>query len=120
VAGNNNSTLLIIILMILAFGGTFWVRHFLTKRGILNVVKIFYQHNALRMNGAKTLRELGLERADLLQRMVKPRDYKQTALQLLIKRGVIHVTDGKLYMVEENLDHTFRRKSNDGLPQGRS
>ena len=117
---NSNSVVFVVILMILAFGGTFWLRDFLTKRGILKVVKIFYQHNALGMNGAKTPRELGLERPDLVQRMMKPRDYKQTALQLLIKRGVIIVADGKLYMVEENLGPAFRRKSNDGLSQGRS
>ena len=117
---NSSSVVFIVILMILAFGGTFWLRDFLTKRGILKVVKIFYQHNALGMNGAKTPRELGLERPDLVQRMMKPRDYKQTALQLLIKRGVINVTDGKLYLLEEGLAEKYRCKSNDLLSQGRS
>jgi hypothetical protein len=120
VGENSSSVLFIVILMILAFGGTFWLRDFLTKRGILKVVKIFYQHNALGMNGAKTPRELGLQRPDLVQRMMKPRDYKQTALQLLIKRGVIQVADGRLYMDEEKLNPEFRCKSNDLLSQGRS
>src|SRR4030043_509569 len=101
---NSSSVLFIVVLMILAFGATFWLRNFLTQRGVLKVVKIFYQHNALGMNGAKTPGELGLERPDLVHRMMKPRDYKQTALQLLIKEGVISVTDGKLYLVEEKLD----------------
>lgn len=105
---NIGSLVMIIILMILAFAATFWLRNVLTKRGILKVVKIFYQHNALGMNGARTPRELGLERPDLVARMMKPRDYKQTALQLLVKEDVIRIVDGKLYLLEEKLDPKFR------------
>ena len=119
-AGNSNSGFLILILIIVAFGGTFWVRNLLAKKAAFKVVRIFYQHNALGMNGAKTPHELGLQRPDLVQRMMKPRDYKQTALQLLIKRGVIHVTDGRLYMDEEKLHPEFRCKSNDLLSHERS
>jgi hypothetical protein len=109
VTGNSNSVFLIIILMIVAFGGTLFIRNFFTERAILKVIKIFYQHNALGINGAKTLHELGIERPDFVQRMMRPRDYKQYALQILIKRGVIHVNeDGRLYMVEERLDQKSR------------
>ena len=120
VGGNGGSLLMIIILMILAFAATFWLRNVLTKRAVLKVVKIFYHYNALGMNGAKTPRELGLERPDLIARMMKPRDYKQTALQLLIKEDVIRVTDGKLYLVEEKLDPKYRVGSNDPYLVGRS
>jgi hypothetical protein len=120
VGENIRSVAVIIILIILALGGTFWLRNFLTQRGVLKVVKIFYQHNALGMNGAKTPRELGLQRPDLVQRLMKPRDYKQTALQLLLKEGVVSVTDGKIYLVEEKLDPKFRFRSNDLLSQGKS
>lgn len=99
---------MIIVLMVLAFAATFWLRNFLTKRAVLKVVKIFYQHNALGINSAKTPRELGLERPDLVARMMKPRDYKQTALQLLAKEDVIRVTDGKLYLLEQKLDPKYR------------
>ena len=119
-AGNSNSVVLIITLMIIAFAGTFFVRNYLTKKAILKVVKIFYQHNALGTNGAKTLRELGLERPDFVHRMMKPRDYKQIALQILIKRGIINVRDGRIYLVEERLDQDLRGKSNDLLSHGRS
>ena len=118
--GNSISVFLIIILVVVALGGTFFIRAFFTKRAIFRVVKIFYQHNALGINDAKTLHELGLERPDLVQRMMKPRDYKQTALQLLMKEGVVSVTDGKLYLVEEKLDPKFRYKTDDLLSQGRS
>jgi hypothetical protein len=63
------------------------------------------------MNSAKTLRELGLERPDFFQRMTRRRDYKQNALQILIKRGFISEReDGRLYVLEEKLDENLRRK----------
>jgi hypothetical protein len=121
VTENSISVFLIIIFMIVALSGTFFVRAFFTRRAIFKVVKIFYQHNALGINDAKTLRELGLERLDFVRRMMKPRDYKQYALQILIKRGMINVNaDGRLYMVEERLDQELRCKSNDLLSHGRS
>jgi hypothetical protein len=103
--------ILILILMIIAFGGGLYIRTFLTRRAILKVVEIFYQHNALEMNSAKTLHELGLERPDFFQKMVRRRDYKQSALQILIKRGIISENeDGRLYLVEEKLDENLRSK----------
>ena len=100
-----------LILMIIVFGGGLYIRTFLTRRAILKVIEIFYQHGALGTSSAKTLQELGLERMDLLQRMTRPRDYKQNALQILIKESIINVIeDGRLYMVEEKLDQSLRRK----------
>ena len=111
---NINSVFWVLLLIIAAFGGTFYVRNLLAKKAALKVIRIFYQHNALGAKGAKTLQELGLERLDFLQRMVKPRDYKQYALQMLIKNGIIHVTDdGRFYMLEERLDQRFRSLSDD-------
>ena len=102
---------LILILTIIAFGGGLYIRTFLTRRAIFKVIEIFYQHGALGTSGAKTLQELGLERPDFLQRMTKPRDYKQNALQILIKEGIINVDEnGRVYMIEEKLDQNLRRK----------
>ena len=101
----------ILILVIIIFGGALYIRTFLTKRAIFKVIEIFYQHNALGINNAKTPHQLGLERPDFLQRMMRPRDYKQSALQVLIKRGIIFESeDGRLYMVEEKLDEGLRSK----------
>lgn len=103
--------LLILILMILVFGGGSYIRTFLTRRAMFKVIEIFYQHGALGTSSGKTLEELGLRRPDLLQRMTRPRDYKQNALQVLIKEGIINVNEnGKLYMIEEKLDQNLRRK----------
>ncbi len=110
---NSGSVILVFVLIIAALGATFYIRNLLTKRAALKVIKIFYEQNALGMEGAKTPQELGLQRLDFLQRMVKPRDYKQYALQVLIKNGVVHVTaDGKFYMLEQRLDPKYRLKRN--------
>jgi hypothetical protein len=102
---------LILILMIFVIGGGSYIRTFLTRRAMFKVIEIFYQHGALGTSSAKTLQGLGLERPDFLQRMTKPRDYKQNALQILMKEGIISVNeDGRLYMVEEKLDQSLRRK----------
>jgi hypothetical protein len=121
VTGNNTMVFLFLIVMVIALGGSLYVRTFLTRRAIFKVIEIFYQHHALGMKGAKTRHELGLERPDFLQRMMKPRDYKQYALQILIKRDMILEDEqGKLYMVEERLDQNLRSKRKDMFSQGRS
>jgi hypothetical protein len=97
--------------MIAALGGVFYIRTFLTRRAIFKVIDIFYQNNALGVNGAKTLHELGLEIPSFFQRITRPRDYKQFALQILMKRNIILMNeDGRFYMLEERLDQTLRKK----------
>ncbi len=108
---NSSRVFLFLIFMIIAFGGSLFIRTFFTRRAIPKVIEIFYQHNALGINGAKTLHELGLERPDFFKRMTRPRDYKQSALQLLIKRGIIFENEeGRFFMVEEKLDESLRSK----------
>ncbi len=109
-AGSNMMVFLFFIVMVVALGGSLYVRAFLTKRAIFKVIDIFHRHQALGANGARTRHELGLERPDFLQRMMKPRDYKQYALQILIKREmVVEDEEGKLYLVEERLDQNLRK-----------
>jgi hypothetical protein len=106
-----SSVFVILVLVVIVFGGGLYIRTFLTRRAIFKVIEIFYQHNALGLNGAKTPHELGLERPDLLQRITSRRDYKQNALQIIIKRGIISGNeDGRLYLVEEELDESLRSK----------
>ena len=110
---------LFFVAMVLAFAGVLYIRAFFTRRAIFKVIEIFYQHNALGIKGAKTLHELGLERPDFFQRMTKPRDYKQYALQILIKRGIIlESEDGRVYLAEERLDQDLRNKRNNLPSQG--
>jgi len=112
--GNISTTLLFLIVMIVAFGAVFYIRAFLTRRAIFKVIDIFYQHNALGVNGAKTLHELGLESPNFFQRITRPRDYNQFALQILMKKEIILVNEeGRLYLLEERLDQVLRRKGRD-------
>jgi hypothetical protein len=107
----NSSVFLILIFMIMVFGGLLYIRTFFTRRAIFKVIEIFYQHNALGIHSAKTLHELGLERPDFYQKMTRPRDYKQNALQILLKEGIILDNgDGRLYMIEERLDQNLKSK----------
>jgi len=111
VTDDSVKVVLFFAVMVLAFVGVLYIRAFFTRRAIFKVIEIFYQHNALGITGAKTLHELGLERPDLLQRMTRPRDYKQYALQILVKRGMIlENEDGKVYLAEERLDQDLRKK----------
>ena len=113
---NSGKVFLFFVVMVLAFAGVLYLRALFTRSAIFKVIKIFYQHNALGINGAKTLDELGLERPDFFQRMMRRRDYKQYALQILVKRGIIlENEDGKVYLAEEKLDQNLRRKRNDLL-----
>ena len=100
---------LLLILIVITLGVTVSVYVFRGRRAIFQVIEIFRQHNALRINDAKTLQELGLEKPDFARRIMRGRDFRQYALQILIKRGVIYVTeDGRLYMVEDKLDQDLR------------
>jgi len=121
VTGNGITVFLVLMAMVVALGGSLYVRTLLTRRAIFKVIEIFYQHHALDMKGAKTQHEHALERPDFLQRMKKPRDYKQYAHQILIKREIIlQNEEGKLYMVEERLDQSLRSKAKDRLSLGKS
>jgi len=111
VTGNNAMVFLVLIVMIIAFVGSLYVRSLLTRRAIFKVIDIFDRYQALGIKGAKTRRELGLERPDFLQRMTRPRDYKQYALQILMRREIVlEDEEGRLYMVEERLDQDLRSK----------
>ena len=105
----NLNTVLVVIIAIGVFVGILFIGTFRAKKAMSKIIAVFYHHNALDVKGAKTLKELGLERPDFIQSLMKSRDYRQDALHLFIKQGVINATeDGRLYMVESNLDQRLR------------
>jgi len=113
--------ILVLIVMIIALGGGLYLRTFLTRRAIFKVIDIFYQHHALGIREAKTRRELGLEAPDFLQKMMRPRDYKQYALQILMKREIILGDEGgRLYLAEERLDQNLRSHKMEMRSRGRA
>jgi hypothetical protein len=97
-----NAILLMIAIVIAGGTGAFYVRNLLIKRAVSKVLGILRRHNALGEQGAKTLRELGLERPSFMQKAVSRKDYKQDALQILVKQGIVRVNaNGTAYLTEE-------------------
>ncbi len=118
-AENAIKIFLIIVVVIVAFGGGLLLRAFFTKRAMVRVIEIFYQHGAVGPKVAKTLQELGLQPPDFFQRMTRRRDYKQHALQILARGGLIVGTEeGKVYLVEEKVDEKLKRAAHDSLSHG--
>ena len=83
--------------------------HFISVRRIRSavsrVIEIFQQHKAIGIQQAKTIDELGLRPPGMLERFGRLRDYKQTALKLLLKGEAIRITEeGKLYIPEEKIE----------------
>ena len=71
------------------------------------VIKIFRKHGALTPDKAKFVDELGLKPPSFIDRMMKLRDYKPKALQLLMQINVVQMTDdGRIYLVEQELQKT--------------
>ncbi len=52
----------------------FWLSSFLVQRAIFKVIEIFYRNNALSVQNAKTVEELGLE----------PPDYKGRSKSVMV------------------------------------
>jgi len=76
----------------------------MTKRAIGRVIEIFQKQNAIGAQRAKTVDELGLTPPNLMARFTRMRDYRQNALSILIKTGIIQANEeGKLFLTEEKL-----------------
>jgi len=100
----DTTALFILFLVILAILG-FWVLpRIRIKRATNQVVGIFERNNALDARPAKTIDELGLRPPTLLEGMLRIRDFKPYALQILMKAEVVCQTDGgRLYLSQDKL-----------------
>jgi hypothetical protein len=77
------------------------------KRAINQVVAIFENKNALDVRSARTINELGLRPPTFLESMMRMRDFKPYALQVLMKAEVVLETDGgRLYLSQDRLTAT--------------
>ena len=102
-----NEVLIIILMVIIGMGAMFVVPQWLTKRAIPQVIRIFRAHNAIGIKNAKTIDELGLRPRGMLEQMFKRRDYKQYALNTLMRFEIVQMTeDGRLYLSEEKLNES--------------
>jgi len=102
-----DDTLMVIILIIVFVVVALVLPQFLVMRTAPKVIKIFRQKNAVGAKNAKPVEELGLKQRSMIENMLRRRDYKPRALQLLISTNIVQMTeDGKLYLDEENLAMT--------------
>ena len=99
-----NDVLFIILMALIFLVVIIFVPRWMLLRTIPKVIRIFRQHNAVGGKNAKTIEELGLMPKSFYQKMLSRRDYKPQALQILLKAGIVEMTEeGKVYLVEENL-----------------
>jgi len=99
----------ILALAILAIVAWFWIPQWMIKRNARKVIRIFRENNAIGIQNAKTMEELGIERHPMLKKMQQGkifsrRDWKPAALDLLIQSNIVMITEeGKLYVTEASL-----------------
>ena len=94
----------ILAMLVLALLAWLLIPAWMVKRNIPKVVDIFQKNNAIGIQNAKTIEELGLKPKSILELMFRVRDWKPKALDLLIQTNVVLMTeDGKLYITEGSL-----------------
>jgi len=101
------NALFILLIVILAILGFFVLPRMRIRRAISQVVAILERNNALDVRSAKTIDELGLRPPTFLQGMMRMRDFKPYALQILMHSEVVRQTDGgRLYLSQGRLPAT--------------
>jgi len=101
------NALFIILIVIVAILGFFVLPRIRIGRAINQVMAIFERKNALDARSAKTIDELGLRPPTFLQGMLRMRDFKPYALQILMHTEVVRQTDGgRLYLSQGKLPAT--------------
>ncbi|MFC2017900.1 hypothetical protein ACFLTQ_01170 [Chloroflexota bacterium] len=99
----------ILAVVILAFIAWFRIPQWMIKRNARKVVRIFREKNAIGIQNAKTVDDLGIERHPMLKKLQQGklfgrRDWKPAALDFLIQSNIVMITeDGKLYITEISL-----------------
>ena len=103
----STNALFILLVIVVAILGFFVLPRIRMKRAVNQVVAIFERNNALDARSAKTIDELGLRPPTFLEGMMRMRDFKPYAMQILMKADVILQTDGgRLYMAQDKLADT--------------
>ena len=100
----NTTAFFILLIIILAILGFFVLPRIRIRRAVSQVVAIFEHNNALDARSAKTIDELGLRTPTFLEGMLRIRDFKPYALQILMNAEVVRQTDGgRLYLSQDKL-----------------
>ena len=93
------SSILVILVILGGIAAALLVSARMTKRAVGQVIAIFQTQNAIGIQQAKTVNELGLSPPNLMERFTRMRDYKQSALSILMKADIVQTTeDGRLFI----------------------
>lgn len=106
-----NSSSFVVVLIVAGFiAAAFFVSGRKSKRAVGEVLSILERHNAVGVQQAKTVDELGLASPTLVGSLSSMRDYKPGALNTLIQMDIVLVTDeGKLYVSAQSLEELKRK-----------
>jgi hypothetical protein len=109
----NESTqtiILLILAMILLLILAMFVSVIMSKRAVKAVLKMLRDSDSTTPETAKTAEEVGFKPRGFIN-FRGLRDYKPNALQLLIREGIIQVTEeGKIFLSEEKLaQHSLKK-----------
>jgi hypothetical protein len=103
---STRSLVILVMIMLLLITLAFLGSTFLMKRALKQVILILRHGQALSPQTAKTEAELGFKRKGIFE-IRGLRDYKPSAMQLLIRQEIIGVTeDGRIFLSEDNLAKT--------------
>ena len=98
------NALIIIGILILLVGTALWLSRILMARAIRSLISSLREAGATTSANARTAEELNLRAKSTLRDFRVLRDYGPYALQILVRAGVVEVTeDGKLFLSEERL-----------------
>lgn len=98
------SSVLIILFVVGGVGIALFLSARMTKRAVGQVIAIFQKYNAIGVQQAKTVGEMGLTPPSLMDRFTRMRDYKHNALTILMKADIVQTTEeGKLFISAEKL-----------------
>jgi hypothetical protein len=96
--------LFIILLVILFILSVIFIPYWMIMRAVPKVIKAFREKNAVGEKNAVPMEELKLKPKSIFQRMFTRRDYRQNALQFLIRADVVDITEeGKFFLNEQKL-----------------
>jgi hypothetical protein len=98
------SSILVVFIVLGGIAAALFISARMTKRAVGQVIGIFQKLNAIGIQQAKTVNDLGLTPPNLMDRFTRLRDYKQNALSILMKAGIVQTTEeGKLFISAEKL-----------------
>jgi hypothetical protein len=101
------SLIILVLIVALFLVAIIAIPQWLLKRAMRQVIGILREQKATNVENARALDELGFKPRGIMQNVLRGRDYKPYAVDLMVKAQIIQVTeDGRLYLSEEKLSNS--------------